>query len=129
MISWVQVVAFAPELATVNPTVQELLLQYTHESVPEGEFCGADYTLAQIYLAAHLATLHVQTCDAASGGAVTGPVQSESVGGLSTSYKDGYGMGSVLSREGYERTKYGAAFLEIARSSRCGSAGLGVTLL
>lgn len=130
MVSWAQVLAFAPELSSVNPTVSALILQCAHEFVPASEFCGADYTLAQIYLAAHMASLHVKACGESGGaGSTQGPVASESIGGLSISYRNGYGVGSYVSREGYERTPYGMAYLELLRASRCGSAGLGFTVL
>lgn len=133
MITWAQVVAFAPELTNVNPTVQALLLARAQEVVPAAEFCGEaspSYNIAMIYMVAHMASLHVQTCGDAMSAGATGPVQSESVGGLSISYKDGYGMGGApASREGFERTRYGAAYLELLRSSPCGSGGLGIMVL
>jgi len=124
-ITWAQVVAFAPELDGVNPAVQALILARVQVAVPASQFCAADLDLAQIYLAAHMGSIHA--CGAAARGAgASGPIKSESVGGLSVSYADSFSLGGELSRGGYERTKYGMAYLEIARASMCGSAGLGM---
>ena len=123
-ITWADAVAFALGLASITaPTIQQLLLDITLENVNAVQFCGdttALYTLACLNHIAHLGTLQIASAEA---GTAAGTVASESVGGLSVSYAKGFGAGGVLSysRAGYERTPYGTTFLELLRTSPCGT--------
>lgn len=85
-ITWADVSAHAPELSDLDPTVQVDLLAYANDAWNPNEFGGeASYNLrlARIYLIAHIATVGPTS----GGQASTAEVSSESVGGLSRSYR------------------------------------------
>lgn len=88
---WDQVVAIAPELATLNATAQGLILGFVDDELDPGAFGGEDapkYLMARIFLAAHLGRT-----SQLGGNAVAGPVISESAGGLSRSYANLFSAG------------------------------------
>jgi len=128
MITWANVVSLSTDFECVTPSLRTLIINQVNETIDPALFCGADttaYKLAQMYLAAHYAAVQLA---ASKAGTAAGPVQSESVGGLSVSYKANYSSSASMSREGYERTPWGAMFLELLRSSPCGG-GLGMMVL
>lgn len=112
-IVWSDVVAFAPALATTPVAVQDLLLAYVNgEAVSPAQFGGegsATYRLARLYLAAHLGTTGAMAMSGASG-----PVTSESAGGLSVSYGTG---GAYSSDSELTTTVFGRQFLALVRRS------------
>lgn len=131
MIVWADVVEIAPELSTVTLAVQTTVLAVISETVSPESFCGSDtalYKLAASNLAAHYATTLKNAND--SAGNQQGPIASESIGGLSVSYGDGFGASrgaTANSRAGYETTGYGAAYLMLLRTSPC--AGFGIMVV
>jgi hypothetical protein len=84
-ITWAQVTALAPELASLEGSDAEaFIIDYVNENISGTAFGGessAATRIARIYLAAHLGTMAL-----AEGEAVAGPVLSESVGGASVTY-------------------------------------------
>ena len=125
-IVWADVVAWAPELTNTPLAVQTLSLARAHEIVDPAIFCGdttSSYTLALIYMAAHIATLQAQ---ASGAGSAAGLVASESIGGLSVSYKSGFSDNPTMG--GYERTGWGQNYIDLVRTSPCYS-GLGIMVL
>ena len=81
-IGWSDVNIVAPELATVNTDLQELILSYVNTQMNVAAIGdNAKLKLIKIYLAAHMATISGQ-----SGVGVAGPVVSEEVGGLKRTY-------------------------------------------
>lgn len=83
-ITWPDVVAIAAELAGVNPTAQAVILGVANGYFNVGMFDGeaGDKTkMARSLFAAHFATL-----TGMGGSAVAGPMISESIGGLTTTY-------------------------------------------
>lgn len=111
-ITWTDVVAVAPKLATGVPNAsQTVFLAYANERVVATEFGGENsetFTLARAYLAAHLAAMMQQ-------GAVgqSGPVTAESEGGVSRSYAFvQLSHPSILSS-----TNYGKMFLTLLGQS------------
>lgn len=106
------VLAFAPELATVSAAAFTLILSHvneldlTHVLIGETE----DTTrLARIYLAAHVALI---TRNAGSGAA--GPVTAESIGQIRRSF----GLLATAAGTNFlSGTQYGTAYLAILQSS------------
>ena len=107
-IIWADVEAHAPELSLVGATAQDDILAYVNDAFDVEVFGGEDTAktrLARIYLAAHMGTI------TNSGGGATGPVTSESAGGLSRTYGEIDVDGSM------ESTSYGELLSELIRSS------------
>lgn len=128
-VTWEQVVLFAPELADIPEFLQTLFIDQAMAAVVPSYFCVKGdvlttpaYTLALLNYIAHLATLHVIAGETAGD---AGAVMSESIGGISVSYKDGHNTGNAF----YSRTGYGANYWNLLRSSRCGPLGLGIRVL
>lgn len=114
-IVWADVLAHAPELSTVASGAQADLLAHVNASIAVDDFDGEDgpnTKLARIYQAAHLATL---AGFAASG--ASGPVASESAGGLAVSYAAALG---VASYSDLSATAYGKALRGMIRRSVAG---------
>lgn len=121
---WADVVEVAPELSTYAVGLQTIMLARAVESIDPAQFCGddtAEYDLAVRYLAAHFAT---EQKLAVANASASGAVKSESVGGLSISYGS-HGAGDK-SRQGWDSTSYGAAFLALLRSSPCSGFAINV---
>lgn len=103
-ITWADVIALAPEVATIPLGAQTDILAYVNSQLNVVTWGGEDsiqLRLGRIYLAAHLATITV------FGGSGAGPVVSESAGGLSRSYAQASTSGA--------RTGYQDMFLELLR--------------
>lgn len=85
IIEWSDVIGATGELSDVSDLMQELIIAYVNDYFDPDKFGGDDgvkLRMARLYLAAHLGKL-----SGVSGGqAVSGPVTSESAGGLSRSY-------------------------------------------
>jgi hypothetical protein len=129
MITWADVEDFAPQLAgdVISESSQARIIRFVQENVSPSKFCGAEtalYEQACLNLAAHYATEQLQ---AKANAGNQGPVQSESVGGLSVSYGGGFGAtrgATANSRAGYETTPYGATYLSLLRTSPCAGYGI-----
>jgi len=102
-ITWPDVTAAAPELATTAAQTQTDVLAFVivalNVALYDGE-TGPRTRLARIYLAAHLATLPRLGAG--------GPLVSESVESLSRSYA------APMSKSKLATTSYGAAFLALS---------------
>ena len=101
-IVWTDVVDFDASMAGVAAGAQTLILAYVNDEALQPTIFGGEdswkYKLARIYLAAHLGTM-------ARLQGVSGPVSSESAGGLSTSYA------VAMTRSNLGITSYGRAYL------------------
>jgi hypothetical protein len=113
VITWADVLAFAPALSAVTPAAQVFILAHVDRALSPS--WGDDRPIASIYLAAHIATLQQRA--AALGTNASGPVSSETEGGLSASYGSNWGAGGHLSLGGYESTPWGLLYLELVRTS------------
>jgi len=111
IIAWPDVVAFAPELATMPVSAQDDILAHVNfafnPSMLGGDHAGR-LRLARIYLAGHLGTI-TATALATAGG----PVTSETAGGLSRSYSV-----ATAVNVSFAATGYGRALQELLRTSR-----------
>ena len=108
-IAWADVVAFAPKLSS-TPGAQQLdILEFVHRSIDPNVFGGEEHhttRMARIHLAAHLAT------STTGNSGVTGPVTSESIGGMSRSYA------VLASDSGLDKTSFGGTYKTLLRNSR-----------
>lgn len=115
-IVWGQVVAYAAEVADVDPIIRQLILEHVNgDGVNADAFGGegaAALTMARVMLAAHHAVPALQTTT--SDGAA-GPVIREQVGGLSVAYADV--LSSIAGGDSlYSTTTYGRAFMNHCRA-------------
>lgn len=112
-ITWPDVVAIAPELASLSVTAQTLILDHVNTALNVSVFGGEaspKLRLARVFLAAHYGTV------ATTGGAVlAGPVTAESAGGLSRSYATTFATDAFGGPWG--STAYGQSFAALLRSS------------
>jgi hypothetical protein len=111
-IVWADVTNHAPALTTIPVAVQTDILAHVNVALRVDDFGGEDHPktkLARIFLAAHYGTSYTQ----ASTGQ-TGPVTSESAGGLSRSYGQ---MFSSNSPEDFASTVYGQLYTSLVRTS------------
>jgi len=109
-ITWTDVLDIAPELAAVGAGAQSLYLAHANTALAVealGGEAAPKLKLARIYLVAHLAT----AAALAIGGA-SGPVVSESAGGLSVSY----GAAAAATTD-YGSTGYGRSLAALMRTS------------
>lgn len=115
-ITWADVVALAPELATLNADpAQDLvakaaILAFVNEALNIDRLGGEDAPrtrLARIYLAAHMGTIQKR-----GGAAIAGPMTSSSRGGISASYAD-HGQSSTAGE--YGTTSYGQLYWSIVK--------------
>jgi hypothetical protein len=100
-ITWTDVTNHAAELASVSAGAQTDILAHVNTALNVtlfGDETSARLKLARIYLAAHLGTM-------ANLGGVSGPVSSESAGGLAMSYA------VAMTRSNLGITSYGRAYL------------------
>lgn len=100
-ITWLDIVAYAPELSGVQVSIQNDLLALVEEQLSSEDFGGEDSTqfkLARIYLVAHMCLTQTDKSPI---------VTSESVGGISRSY---YVSDSPSF---FESTPYGRLFLSL----------------
>lgn len=103
-LTWGDVVAIAPHLASAPLELQDLVL----EAVPlrvEQDRWGDPAFMAGLQLAAHLATVSTQ-------GGKSGPVSSQAVGQVSVSY----GLPSSW-EEGLALTSYGREYIRLRRQA------------
>jgi len=107
---WSDVLAFAPELSTVDIGAQTDILSYVNEIDLSQVTDTAQVTrMARIYLAAHFGSVQKR---ARQG--IGGPVTSESAGALRRSY----GLSAMPSgEEGLGTSMYGMSYLTILRMS------------
>lgn len=115
-ITWADVIALAPELATLPVSVQNAILalvQVMIHSCPWGD----KYRQALILLAAHFGTLALRNASGA-----TGAVVKERVGQVERQY----GVSAMTSKGGLDQTIYGQMY-EMLRAGLLGSRGPLVT--
>jgi hypothetical protein len=110
-IAWSDVTGFASELSAVAAGAQTTILAYVNRLAPVnlGGEESARYRFARILLAAHYGTLSLR-----QGNPPAGPVVSETVDRLSTSY------GMVIAAEAQEQlfsTGYGKDYHSLVRRS------------
>lgn len=108
-IDWTDVEAMQANLSTVSMAAQDLILAYVNESLNPGAFGGEDsakYTLARIYLAAHMGELTRRN----GAGNVTS--ETISTGSISLSY------GAMSTDEdALLQTSWGAQYMAFVRQS------------
>lgn len=117
-ITWAHVVDHASALATVDADQQADLLALVNTHLNVAAFGGEDAPktkLARIYWAAHFASLP-GSGTTADGAATSGPVTSESTGGVSRAYAS-LQSGST-GGENWSETVWGRRFLALLRGSR-----------
>jgi hypothetical protein len=102
MISWGDVSAIAPELATLEARAQEMILGIVDAQVDASTW-GELADIGRVYLAAHLATISRR---AGAGG----PVTAEKLGPMAQSY--GFSGGTVRS---FDSTGYGMEYERLTR--------------
>lgn len=110
-ITWANVIDHAPGLSTVDTDAQNDILAYVNTALKVDEFYGEAspmLKLARIYLAAHMGTMIAQ---AVTG--QVGPVQAESVGGVSRAYA----VAQFAQTSSLADTTWGRAFLQLVRVS------------
>lgn len=100
-ITWPDVVAIAPECASVEPASQTAILAMVDRQL-DPDTWGSYFDDGSKYLAAHYATL------ARSRG--KGPVTAEAVGSVSRSYGDQTGLAGTLGT-----TSYGTEYFRLVR--------------
>lgn len=108
MITWADVVAHAPELASIDVVAQTNILAYVNAAFNEASLASASAQrakLVRIYFAAHIATV-----ESRGAGGASGAVISETRGRLSRTY--GAAPAGV-----FASTSYGQAYLALVRTS------------
>lgn len=111
-ITWADVQTLDAALSAVDPGLRVVILARV-EKLSSSFFGGVDdpkYKLARMLLAAHIATPYAA---AAGGGSASGPVTSESEGGVSRSYA----VNHVALTGTHSGTAHGRAFDDLVRSS------------
>ncbi|MGN6103653.1 MAG: DUF4054 domain-containing protein [Kofleriaceae bacterium] len=100
-----EVIAFAPELATVSDGTWPSILAFINEIDMTYLGESANTTrLARIYLAAHIAKMGKRAASSAAG-----PVTSESAGGIRRSY----GFAALTDTHSLRTTNYGQLYLDL----------------
>jgi hypothetical protein len=107
MITWVNVVAVAPELSAVALGTQTALLAMVATLLPNPSVLGSQYDAACTWLAAHLGTVSCRGGDGPSG-----PITAESTGRVSRSY-----AAPASSDSSYSSTSYGQLYLAIIKNN------------
>ena len=116
-ITWDDVVAIAPELAALSAEAKASFLAHVNASFNLAAFSDdplvatPQLRLARILLGAHLGTLGIR---AQSSGGGTGEVTSETVGGISRTFKV---SSSAEVMEGLDLSAYGQMLGEIINAS------------
>lgn len=111
---WPDVVALDSSLSAVEPWAQTLFLDEAN-ALNADAFDGANgprFRLARVFLAAHRGR---RLLDVANSGGAAGPVTSEDVGGMSTTYA-APAAGSTAGGD-FELTAWGQQYAELCRSS------------
>lgn len=113
MISSGNVIAYASEFSELDPETINLFIGYASLSVNQNAWRNKS-DLATILMTCHMLRLRAMA-DASSASLASGPITSETVGGLSSSY------GSYAGASGGEsgslgQTPYGAEFLRLQKS-------------
>lgn len=120
-ITWSDVTTIAaPELSGLAVAAQTAILVWVNAAFDVTVFDGEDGAktkLARVYLAAHIGTLILPTSAGGSGGGVSGPVSSESAGGLSRSYAVAVASSGGTTAENLSRTGYGQLLLLLINTS------------
>lgn len=114
MITWSNVTAFAPELTSFDAGAQTDILAWVNTAFDEGLFSASQVKLAQIYLAAHTATLAAR---GSAGSGAVGPVQSETIEAMSRSY-GGASSFAGLAGGSWGLTPYGLLLAELLEGTR-----------
>jgi hypothetical protein len=112
-VTWADVSALAPDVATVGATAQTHILAYVNAVVTSANF-GARTTLAACYLAAHYGLLVTRGTNGQSG-----PVVSEALDGASISYAAYLGGSS----DDLDSTPYGRSYRRLARDAGMAAGG------
>ena len=110
-ITWSNVTDFAANLSTVDADAAAAILAYANSVLDVSLFGGEDgatLRLLRIYLAAHLGTAGLRAASGASG-----PVVSESVGGIARSYA----VAAAATDTELQSTAWGQAYLTMLRGS------------
>lgn len=106
-----------PEFTSVSDALVNLILGEATAAVGE-TWLERDRKPATLYLAAHTLAMEGEPGRSAggTGGGVTGPVKSRTVGDVRTEFA-GFGAsgGGAVSDAGYEMTAYGRQFLRLLR--------------
>lgn len=106
MITWADVVAIAPELASVGVTSQNAILADVALRLNAARW-GTRYDMASKYMAAHLGTLTLR-----GGNGPSGNVVGESVGSVSRQYESSSPMGTDPL---WDKTTYGRQYRQLLR--------------
>lgn len=108
-ITWANVTAIAPELATVAADTQASILAYVNdEAIHDATWRdAARANRARQYLAAHMGTL------SRAGNGAHGPVIGEAAGPVSRQY----GVTVAAGSEDFEATGYGKVYRRLVRAS------------
>jgi hypothetical protein len=116
-ITWAMVQDFAAHLSAVDSDAQTAILAYVNDALVVSEFdgeTGPTTKMARIYLAAHFGELSLPVSSGGAGGmGPSGPIASESGGGLSRSYA----AASPVIASYLNKTNYGQSFLTLVRMS------------
>lgn len=104
MVTWSQVVDFVPEVVNVPAGAQAVILGYVDDALSEARW-GGKYALGAILLCAHVAI--------AGWGGQSGPIASESVGGVAVSF-------AVAAFTNLDATPYGQQYRVLARQVGAG---------
>lgn len=110
-IVWTDVTALAPELSSVSVAGQTMILAHVNVALDVAMFGGEDHAktkIARVFLAAYFGSTSISGASGASG-----PVLSESAGGLSRSYANLMTTGG----SGLDRNGYGQMYRELVRVS------------
>lgn len=105
-----------PEFASVADPTLDLILAEAIGQVGE-TWIERDRRPAQLYLAAHMLAMEGEPArsSGATGGGVTGPMKSRTVGDVRTEFAGFSGAGGATTDAGYETTAYGKQFLRLLR--------------
>jgi hypothetical protein len=108
-ITWDDVTGFAAELSDIPLVAQTAILAYVNKFSVAAWGDEETLFLGRVYMAAHLGTKQVQS--SSGGGSSTSQVTSETVGGVSRTFKV---TESDASNSNLSTTGYGQLWMEIA---------------
>lgn len=110
-LTWAEVVKVDASLSTVAVEIQTAILTDVDAQLNENALGAYRYQLCCKYLAAHLGALNIS--EDAQG--PSGPLTSESVGGVSRSYASI--SGATLDNASLSSTRHGLEYLRLIRTS------------
>jgi hypothetical protein len=114
------VLDFASELSTVTDAVWTKVLAHVNQINLTSDDSDEDRVLARIYLAAHIARV-VKFANSEENN-VSGPVTSESVGGIRRTYAN---ITSATTQSALKTTPYGQLYLDLLMGTFCNGPQLG----